>query len=109
MERHAQNGAALAAWLSKHPKVSAVHYPGLASHPGHAVAARQMSAFGGMLSLQVKAGREAAIRTVGACKVFVRATSLGSVESLIEHRQTSEGPSGKAPITAGFTVTAFLF
>ena len=97
MERHAENGAALAAWLSKHPKVSAVHYPGLASHPGHAVAARQMSAFGGMLSFQVKAGREAAIRAVGACKVFVRATSLGSVESLIEHRQTSEGPSGKAP------------
>ena len=56
-----------------------------------------MSAFGGMLSFQVKAGREAAIRAVGACKVFVRATSLGSVESLIEHRQTSEGPSGKAP------------
>jgi len=97
MERHAHNGAALAAWLSKHPKVSAVHYPGLASHPGHAVAARQMSAFGGMLSFQVRAGREAAIRAVGRCQVFVRATSLGSVESLIEHRRTSEGPSGKAP------------
>ena len=97
MERHAANGAALAAWLSKHPRVSRVHYPGLPSHPGHAVAARQMSAFGGMLSFQVAAGREAAIETVGRCKVFVRATSLGSVESLIEHRQTSEGGSGKAP------------
>jgi len=97
MERHAQNGAALAAWLAKHPAVSKVHYPGLTTHPNHAVAARQMSAFGGMLSFQVAAGREAAIRAVGGCRVFVRATSLGSVESLIEHRQTSEGPSGKAP------------
>jgi len=97
MERHSSNGAALAAWLSEHPRVAAVHYPGLATHPGHAVAARQMSAFGGMLSFQVAGGREAAIAAVGRVKVFVRATSLGSVESLIEHRQTSEGGSGKAP------------
>jgi len=97
MERHAHNGAALAAWLAGHPKVSAVHFPGLPTHPGHAIAARQMAAFGGMLSFHVAAGREAAIATVGRVKVFVRATSLGSVESLIEHRQTSEGGSGKAP------------
>ena len=74
-----------------------MNYPGLPSHPGHAVAARQMSGFGGMMSFHVKAGREAAIAAVGRAKLFVRATSLGAVESLIEHRATSEGPGSTTP------------
>ena len=72
-----------------------MHYPGLETHPGHAVAKRQMSAFGGMISFRVRAGRDAAIRAVGRAKLFTRATSLGGVESLIEHRATSEGPASR--------------
>jgi cystathionine gamma-synthase len=97
MERHSKNALELATALTKHPAVSAVHYPGLPSHPGHAIAAKQMTAFGGMLSFRAAGGREAAIAAVGRVELFVRATSLGSVESLIEHRQTSEGAGSKAP------------
>ena len=97
MARHSANGLAVARALAAHPAVSVVHYPGLASHPGHAVAARQMSSFGGMLSFRVKGGAEAAIRCVSRAKLFTRATSLGGIESLIEHRATSEGPGGTAP------------
>jgi cystathionine gamma-synthase len=94
---HCENASAVAEFLAAHPRVSAVHYPGLGSHPGHAVAARQMSAFGGMLSFQLKEGRDAALDVVRRVRIFVRATSLGGVESLIEHRATSEGPSSTAP------------
>jgi cystathionine gamma-synthase len=97
MERHAQNAMAVARALEQHSKVSAVHYPGLASHAGHAIAARQMSGFGGMLSFRVRGGRDEAIAAVSRARLFVRATSLGSVESLIEHRATSEGQGSKAP------------
>jgi cystathionine gamma-synthase len=97
MERHAENAMIVARALSRHPEVAAVHYPGLESHPGHAIAARQMRAFGGMLSFRVRGGREAAVAAVSRAKLFVRATSLGSVESLIEHRATSEGQGGSAP------------
>ena len=97
MARHSANGLAVARSLSTQPAVSVVHYPGLASHPGHTVAARQMSSFGGMLSFRAKGGAEAAIRCVARAKLFTRATSLGGVESLIEHRATSEGPGGTAP------------
>jgi len=97
MERHSQNALAVARALAAHPKVAAVHYPGLPSHPGHEIAARQMSAFGGVLSFRAARGREGAMAAVGRVKLFVRATSLGSVESLIEHRQTSEGANSKAP------------
>lgn len=97
MERHSANALAVARALAAHPKVSAVHYPGLPDHPGHAIAARQMRAFGGMLSFRVKGGREAAIAAVGKARLFVRATSLGCVESLIEHRATSEGKNASAP------------
>ena len=95
----AQSASALAVAraMERHPAVAAVHYPGLESHPGHAVARRQMSAFGAMVSLRVRAGREAAIAAVGRARLFVRATSLGGVESLIEHRQTSEGAGSTAP------------
>ena len=97
MARHSANGLAVAKGLASLPSVAAVHYPGLASHPGHAVAARQMSGFGGMLSFRAAGGAEAALRCVAKAKLFTRATSLGGVESLIEHRATSEGPASTAP------------
>lgn len=97
MERHCGNALAVARMLAAHPRVLAVHYPGLPEDPGHAVAARQMLAPGGMLSFHVRGGREAAIAAVCRTQVFVRATSLGSVESLIEHRATSEGVHATAP------------
>ena len=97
MERHGANAMIVARALAAHPKVSAVHYPGLPDHPGHAIAARQMSGFGGMMSFRVRGGRDAARAAVGRARLFVRATSLGCVESLIEHRATSEGKFAKAP------------
>jgi len=97
MERQSASALAVARALAAHPKVSAVHYPGLPTHPGHDIAAAQMSAFGGMLSFRVAAGRDAAKATVGRVRLFLRATSLGAVESLIEHRATSEGVGSKAP------------
>src|SRR5947209_2132650 len=95
----AQSATALAVarYLETSPAVSAVHYPGLASHPGHEIARRQMSAFGAMLSFRVAGGREAALRVVSRVRLFTRATSLGGVESLIEHRATSEGPGSRTP------------
>jgi cystathionine gamma-synthase len=84
--------------FEKHPRLEQVLYPGLESHPAHAVAARQMhGGFGGMLSLRVKGGAEAALDVAKACRVFIRATSLGGVESLIEHRYTIEGPTSPIP------------
>jgi cystathionine gamma-synthase len=95
MRVHCENAMALARALEPHPRVEAVHYPGLESHPGHDVAARQMSAFGGMLSLNVRGGREEALAVTAKTKIFTRATSLGGTESLIEHRNTSEGPGSR--------------
>jgi cystathionine gamma-synthase len=98
VERAAENAQAIAEHFATHPSVASVLYPGLESHPGHDVAKRQMdSGFGAMLSLRVNGGRDAAHRIVGATEVFVRATSLGSVESLIEHRILSEGPNTLVP------------
>ncbi len=74
-----------------------MHYPGLEGHPGHAIARRQMRAFGGMISLQVRGGREQAIAVASRVRLFVNATSLGGVESLIEHRASSEGPASTTP------------
>ncbi|HEY0511562.1 MAG TPA: aminotransferase class I/II-fold pyridoxal phosphate-dependent enzyme [Thermoanaerobaculia bacterium] len=93
----AQSAGALAVAraLAEFPSVAAVHYPGLPSHPGHEIARRQMSAFGAMLSFRAAGGREAALRAVGRARLFTRATSLGGVESLIEHRATSEGPGSR--------------
>ena len=92
-ERASQNALSIAQHFAGHPMVEAVLYPGLASHPGHEIAARQMTGgFGGMLSLLVK-GDEATARDVARyTQVFFPATSLGGVESLIEHRKTVEGP-----------------
>jgi cystathionine gamma-synthase len=88
----------LAQRLSVHPQIVAVLYPGLASFPGHDIAARQMTGgFSGMLSIRVKGGEAAAIKTAAKVELWVRATSLGGVESLIEHRSSIEGPSSPVP------------
>ena len=94
---HTTNAMAVAQYLSSHPRIEAVHYPGLPSHPGHAIAARQMSAFGGMVSVQVRGGREASLRVKSRVKVFTRATSLGGPESLVEHRASVEAPGSGTP------------
>jgi cystathionine gamma-synthase len=88
----------LAERFSKHPKISAVLYPGLPDFPGHEVAARQMAGgFGGMMSIRVKDGEAAAIKTAARVQVWKRATSLGGVESLMEHRASVEGAGTPAP------------
>jgi cystathionine gamma-synthase len=88
----AASAAILAERLSVHPRIAGVLYPGLPSHPGHAVAARQMSGFGAMLSIRPTGGEAAAIATAAKVELWKRATSLGGVESLIEHRGSVEGP-----------------
>jgi cystathionine gamma-synthase len=96
----AQSVAALtiARHFASDPRVLAALYPGLPTHPGHAVAARQMQGgFGGMLAIRVKAGEEAAIRAAAHVRLWKRATSLGGVESLIEHRASIEGPGTPCP------------
>lgn len=85
MERHCLNAAALAEWLEANPAVERVSYPGLASHPGHDIARRQMDAFGGMITIWLKGGLDAATRMLERVEVFTLAESLGGVESLIEH------------------------
>jgi len=88
----------IAGHFENHPQLERVLYPGLPSHPGHRIARRQMQGgFGGMLSLRVKGGEEAALLVAKRCRVFIRATSLGGVESLIEHRYSIEGPSSPIP------------
>ena len=77
MRGHCENAARVASFLASHPAVEVVHYPGLASDPGHAVAGRQMTAFGGMVSIQVKGGADAALGVVRQVKLFTPATSLG--------------------------------
>ena len=85
MQRHSENAAAVAEFLVGHPSVSRVLYPGLPDHPGHDVAARQMRGFGGMISVRMAGGIEAARRLCSRTGVFILAESLGGVESLIEH------------------------
>ena len=88
MERHCANARRLAAWLAEQPQVRRVYYPGLASHPGHDLARRQMRDFGGMISISLKGGKEAALRLLTRTKLFSLAESLGGVESLIGHPAT---------------------
>lgn len=89
---------AIARHFAGHPKLVAVLYPGLESHPGHAIACQQMSGgYGGMLSLRVRGGATAALQVARRCQVFIRATSLGGVESLIEHRYSIEGANSPIP------------
>jgi len=97
MRGHCENAGIVAAFLADHPAVAVVHYPGLPGDPGHPVASRQMSGFGGMVSVQVKGGAEAALEVVRRVNLFTRATSLGGPESLIEHRASVEGPESRTP------------
>jgi cystathionine gamma-synthase len=92
-----EHALAIAAFLEAHPRVERVHYPGLASHPAHALARWQMAMFGGMLSVQVRGGAEAAMAVAAKLRVFTRATSFGGTESLVEHRASIEGPGTTTP------------
>jgi cystathionine gamma-synthase len=94
---HAENARLVAEFLSTQPKIEAVHYPGLPSHPGHKIASAQMSGFGGMMSIQVKGGQAEAFKLVAGLKLFSHATSLGSTHSLIEHRASVEGANTRSP------------
>ena len=85
MDRHSENAAKAAEMLSRHPRVTRVLYPGLPGHPGHETAAKQMKAFGGMVSFQVEGGEQAAVEVCNRARVFTLGESLGGVESLIEH------------------------
>lgn len=97
MRAHNENAAHLARFLQNHPKVEKVFYPGLATHAGHEIAAKQMSSYGGMISFLITAGAEDAIKIVGRSKLISRATSLGGVESTWEHRRSSEGEGSITP------------
>jgi cystathionine gamma-synthase len=94
---HSDNASRVANFLAQHERVARVNYPGLGSHAGHEIAARQMSGFGGMLSFEVAGGRDAALAVAGKTRLFTRATSLGGVESLIEHRASIQGESPETP------------
>ena len=98
VRRASQTALELATHFAGHPALSAVLYPGLPGHPGHQIAARQMrGGFGGMLSIRLAGGAGQAQAVLREVRVFKRATSLGGVESLIEHRRGSEGPSSPVP------------
>ncbi|HIF76549.1 MAG TPA: cystathionine gamma-synthase, partial [Sulfitobacter sp.] len=95
MREMSRNAMTLAEFLADHPQVEQVMYPGLPDHPGHALAAQQMSGgYGGLLSFVVKGGAGAALKAAGRLQLFHRATSLGGVESLVEHRHTIEPHTG---------------
>jgi len=93
-----EHALTVAKFLAAHPRVETVHYPGLPSHPGHEVARRQMAMFGGMLSVQIKGGADAAMAVAAKVRVFTRATSFGGTESLVEHRASIEGPGTSTPV-----------
>ena len=98
VRRASESAMSIARHYYEHPAMKAVLYPGLPSHPGHEIAARQMSGgFGGMLSIRLAGGFDQAMALLAAVRVFKRATSLGGVESLIEHRGIMEGPSSPVP------------
>ena len=97
MRAHCQNAMRVAAFLDGHPRVEAVYYPGLRHHSGHEIAARQMALFGGMVSFQVKGGKDRAMAVAARVRIFTRASSLGGTESLIEHRASIEGPGTATP------------
>ena len=97
MAWHCANARRVAEFLATQPAVETVYWPGLTSHRNHDVAARQMRDFGGMVSVTFKEGRDAALAFAGAVEVFTNATSLGGVESLVEHRASVEGPNPVSP------------
>jgi cystathionine gamma-synthase len=91
------NALEIARYLHRHPRVDRVYYPGLEDDPGHAVAARQMHAFGAIVSVGIRGGAAEALAVAARTRLFIRATSLGGVESLIEHRASVEGPDTLTP------------
>ncbi len=97
VREQSRSALALAQFLATHRHVERVYYAGLPEHRGHALAAKQMTAFGGLLSFTVKAGKEAAFKVAGAVRLLTRATSLGGIETLIEHRASMEGPGTSTP------------
>ena len=97
VERQSATALEVARALAHSPAVERVHYPGLESDPGHAIARRQMKGFGGMLSFRVKGARDEAVGVASRLKIFTTATSLGGVESLVEHRASVEGPASTTP------------
>ncbi len=97
MRAQSQSAGAVARYLAGHRMVEAVHYPGLPSHPEHAVASRQMRLFGGMLSFQIRGSAADAIAVASRMQLFIHATSLGGVHSLVEHRASIEGPATATP------------
>jgi cystathionine gamma-synthase len=98
MREHSATALELAKRLEKHPKVEKVHYPGLESHPQYDLAKEQMKqGFSGMIALQVKAGETETRDMAGKLQLFQQATSLGGVESLVEHRRSIEGPQSTTP------------
>jgi cystathionine gamma-synthase len=97
MAWHCRNAQLVAEFLATQAGIETVNYPGLRSHPGHDIAKAQMRDFGGMLSVQFKGGREAALRFASCVQIFTNATSLGGVESLIEHRASTEGDRPVSP------------
>jgi cystathionine gamma-lyase len=105
MERHCANAVLIAERLAKHPKVESVIYPGLASHPQHALAKRQMRGFGGMVSMRIKGGLAEARRFLERCELFALAESLGGVESLIEHPAIMTHASLPADVRASLGIT----
>jgi cystathionine gamma-lyase len=98
MDRHCANARQLADWLAKHPAIARVHYPGLPTHSGHALARKQMRDFGGMISISIKGGKEAALKFLTRTKLFSLAESLGGVESLVGHPATMTHASIPAEI-----------
>ena len=97
MEKHCSNALAIATMLEAHPAVETVRYPYLPASKDFSLASKQMTAGGGMVSFDVKGGRDAAIRVAAALRLVVNATSLGGTESLIEHRASIEGPDTATP------------
>lgn len=97
MAMHCRNARVVAEFLAAHPRVEAVNWPGLATYPQHAIAKRQMRDFGGMLSVLIRGGRDAALDFAGRLRLFTNATSLGGCESLVEHRASVEGEHPVSP------------
>lgn len=97
MERQSASALLVAQSLAVNSNVASVHYPGLVAHPGHDIAKRQMRAFGGMLSIRVRGGRERALEGASRVRIFKNATSLGGVESFLEHRASVESPGTTTP------------
>ncbi|MEX2603681.1 MAG: aminotransferase class I/II-fold pyridoxal phosphate-dependent enzyme, partial [Gracilimonas sp.] len=97
MRAHNENARKVADFLSKHPKVKTVYYPGLESHPGHEIAKAQMDDFGGMISFLFDGGEKEAVQIVGKSELITAATSLGGIESIWEHRKSSEGSESPTP------------